>query len=590
MSSITPVLCRSNLSSNFMKRRRLFTNRFALRVLRVIHYCSLPSILIGLVTLCGVSFTQLNSIYSLVTRGSRKVPCIENEACYHRKMKRQETASIIRAHEQWSHNDYNSWQDVPPHLSRFDFPWYVPHRLQLPTLNSSNNRIFLSTIRERSGSGLGHRMATLNLEVTIAIKFKLTYTHRVSSYGYLSNPLNSSQINSLTRPFHHAGAVEQFFGWGVNEIPREAVQNIICPTQRYVADNNCPICDFERTVSKDKLARHSSKETLKVDRVIDIPVDLCSTNHLNPSKLRDSKLSTFLSKNNIPNSVFRFPTILCDRNAALRIESHHQKSFFFHKYWDTHGFREGQSFGPSKWENETFRSYKSRTTTGMRIQPVGGRPTLSRMYENELNVAVHARRGDFFVVGRPMISMTVISTLIKAIDDMIIASEDSIFSGMKLTVSIYSQGQRINSTKVVHDHDISKMEKVFRDVDEQPLTKEDVLRIILQTSENNFRNGVDVKLRTSDDTLLCLHEMISADIFVGSQSGLSENIVATLSRAAFLLLPNSSVIQSERHVKFHPQTGNIEKDDVLKMKSLWTLFASKNRASALNWKQRTLTK
>lgn len=77
-------------------------------------------------------------------------------------------------------------------------------------------------------------MATLNAEVMTALRLGLTYTHRVARYGSLvsldfkRNIGLGREKGSVAGLSPAGGRIEGFFGWGVGEIPREAVQEVAC--------------------------------------------------------------------------------------------------------------------------------------------------------------------------------------------------------------------------------------------------------------------------------------------------------------------------------------------------------------------------
>lgn len=473
---------------------------------------------------------------------------------------------------------------VPKDVSRFDYPWVVPSKVRTLTSHESRNRYMYSPLKSFYINGLGHNMATINGEVWTASVLNLTYTHRIARYMVHSVPLNKAKEKDVEiyRHFLHSGAVEQLFGWGVGEIPRERLQHTICSSSIWrKTDEQCAICNsttmtekkFEGVQKDIQAMSVKSGPTIQVDRVIELPYDMTYAIVSQPTTSQLQKMVSFMEKHPDPNIVFTLPSVSCDKNPYFGHFSKRQRAYFFHKYWKTHGHG-SPVVQMSKYENETFTAYRTRVVNNPTIGLVGRRGVLTRLTADRLNIAVHARRGDFFKSNRPMLSTAMIGHLVRQIVENVIRPSTGVFSRMGISVMIYSEGTALahQSNRSVENHDISNLGKHFVDVDGQILSRHMVREIILNNESHMFEAGLEVSLRVSENTILSIHEMIAADIFIGSDSSLSHRIVGSLSRAAFILLSSYTGEEYLRFIKFDGRTGKIRHSEVTVMKQLWQRF------------------
>lgn len=217
-----------------------------------------------------------------------------------------------------------------------------------------------------------------------------------------------------------------------------------------------------------------------------------------------------------------------------------------------------------------------------RIAGMVGRGGLGRLRGDELTIAVHARRGDFFREGRPMISVRAFARVVRRVVD-VVNGVDGVFARMGVMVNVYSEGGAVNGSV---GHDVGLHSKVFRDADGGVLSRGEVRRVFLDEEVDGlgkvFRNGLRVELRVSEDTVECLHEMIAADVFVGSKSGMSLHVVGSLSRGAMQILPVRSEEESEWRgvVLFDGRSGHVARAEVERMRRYWREFEIWNEDSA----------
>lgn len=466
---------------------------------------------------------------------------------------------------------------VPKSMRRFDYPWRLPKRVRMPTLRESNYRILYTPLRDNSGEGLGHAMATINADFTTALRLNLTYSHRIASYGSLTRPSEGNES------YAHAGAIEQLFGWGVREIPRERVQFSICSDEVMQPGNNiCRICNsstLQKRRREFNLVQSPRKRwALRIEHVINIPARL---SYRYPKSIEgvSNAVTEFIRKNDKAFTVFSMPSEYCMYSPAFSKFSPMSRSFFFHKYWDAHAVKAGgaavRERGAEGMNTESFDAFVKRVAHGTVIQPMGRRKGLARLREDRINVAIHARRGDFFIAGRPMVSTQVFARVVRTVMAKVINERQDGFSRWPVTVRIYSEGGEVKGGGFVAGHDVQKMNDQFVDNDGVHLSQSDVLRMFREDDDglgNVFAGGLDVELRVSENTVLSVHEMVAADVFVGSRSGLSHGTVASLSRAAFCLVPWSDADGEGSIVLFDDDGGDVSDDDLSSMRNLWHAF------------------
>lgn len=129
---------------------------------------------------------------------------------------------------------------VPANTSCFNYPWRLPTRVKLSSLAESKNRMLLSTVPNYVPRvGLGHAMLMINAKVSTAIRMNLTYLHSTSKYDI-------STWYETHYDFHQAAVVEQFFGWGVGEMPREVVKPEYCTFESNNLSLKCLYCNRSR--------------------------------------------------------------------------------------------------------------------------------------------------------------------------------------------------------------------------------------------------------------------------------------------------------------------------------------------------------
>lgn len=450
---------------------------------------------------------------------------------------------------------------VPAETNRFNVPWLLLDRVKTLSLSESRHRILYSPQREVSSDGLGHGLTTLNSELSTALLFNLSYSHRAGKYA------------SLTK--HDRYAIESVFGWGFGEIPREYLQNEMCDIE-YVSHRGwsdhghmCPIC----TSLKGRAA--TAPDSMR--QIVDIPASLtygCIT-----CKARRRPVRDFLGQYRESNTIFQLSTAECD-GSPKSPDFSLSHGFFYWKYWDLHS------------EPTFARRMPKRNVAGQRYAaPVRQRAQVN-LVQHELSIAVHSRRGDFFEAkNRELIPSAV---LVRVIHHAMSIVRDSggKFSQMPVAVYVYSEGQRTNHTVgTVHDIEIQNSDYVDHDGSVHDAGWWQRLMVpfkkpgrgnkthAFQERDEMFPFGVRTEMRVATDLVQSIHEMASADILIGSASDLSQFAVRVVSRGGLQLLPQYlGAVPGLGGFRFDSKTGDISKRKL--MLATWQLYMSANEASA----------
>lgn len=486
---------------------------------------------------------------------------------------------------------------VPRGSCRFDVPWRSPRRPNLPSLQESQGRLLYSGVREAVSDGLGHGMATTNADVSTALRLGVTYTHRVAKYGSLvgqsfSNELLSRNITendektTIAGLSNETGRIEGFFGWGVGEVPREAVQDAACDFRDGIRSiSDCKLCTETDLRRVKKARRKDELPGLRIDRIVEVPMALSYQFPHTATRAVNDSLEAFLKKHNKPYTAFHMPHELCAKSPAYSKFFPSSRSFFFHKYWDAHGRYPPHDPRVGLRVISSMRLYRQSWATTLRIPGVPQRGQLWRLQENELTIAIHARRGDFFKVGRPMVPTASFARVVRKVVAEI-ATHNKTFARMPIAVNIYSEGRPKKGFGEGVGHNIRYLTTDYQDADGKILDVPAVKRIFrdnkLDDLGNVFRNGLRVALRISEDTVLCLHEMVAADIFVGSMSGMSLHLVSSLSRGAMQILPTrmENPLDSHGYVRFDAKTGKMSPSELTLVRTYWNEFSAANEDSA----------
>lgn len=394
---------------------------------------------------------------------------------------------------------------VPESCNRLQTPWIERSRVKLLSPGESNFRYLYSPVRKGSSDGIGHSMGVVNLDLNLAIRFNLTYTHRVADYS------------SLTK--HDKTAVEHFFGWGDGEIPRAFIQKEGCislnqswPSTTKLYD--CFQCDTVR-----------SSGALRIKHLVNIPSNLSSRCPLRATCSEDT--TDFLLRHPHPNTIFQVPQPTC---AAPSTDGSliHTKNFFYHKYWNRHG---------------TILWSESKRKPSLKV----------RYSESELNIAIHVRRGDFLhPETRRTDDLIHDETFAVALQNVLVGFRQvgGLFSKLPIAVHIYSEGKLMRQ-QVPSTHDTDEQDKMYYDSEGHPRNASWWEHLILNRGHlkgRQYAASVKNRLRfihhISEDTLLSAHEMIAADVFIGSKSAMSLHLVWSIAKG-IVIVPRSGTFGTE---------------------------------------------
>lgn len=403
---------------------------------------------------------------------------------------------------------YATYVPVPERANRYDTPWRLAHRVAFVTLQEARYRILYSALREVGGEGLGHHMRTVAADVGTALRLGVAYSHHKPSHGSLSR--------------RDSNAVDRLFNLANGHVTRNMIRDGVCNIDNKVRLNKsaCPVCISVRPGN-----------ALGMSQVVTVPRELSYgwTSEDEFSKEGRRKIETFLQNesNCKSHSILQMPPGDCERHLAVLFVAPKVSAYFFHRYWDAHGSVEHSSrFGHNSVNFE------------------GRRPAVN-FVESELTFVVHARRGDFFKYGRPRVSTLVYGKVIRNFMD-IVHKVGGPFANMPVAVHLYSEGKLKNGEKDESGHDMSRRTKEYQDADGAVLDGDMVKSLIYE--ESVFPHGLRLEMKMSMDTIQTIHEMVSADVFIGSESSLSSVVVQSLTRAGIVLLPIARrTFEAERH-------------------------------------------
>lgn len=235
-----------------------------------------------------------------------------------------------------------------------------------------------------------------------------------------------------------------------------------------------------------------------------------------------------MKRHNQSNTAFLLPPTLCPGNRFQWMQQMEDRSYFFHKYWEAHGSH-AINIDSQQYVAESFNQYVLRVTAEKYLQPAGRRPQLDFLRHDMINVAVHARRGDF-VGRRIMVSVQSFIVAIRQIFKHVIY-ETGLLSDTPVRILFYSEG-RFLSKNSYGMHDISRMTKEFVDSDQTIVNRSKVTEQLLHYDDQlgkMFSSGLEVVFRISENTIQSVHEMVAADIFIGSASSFSIYLIGSLS-------------------------------------------------------------
>lgn len=298
---------------------------------------------------------------------------------------------------------------------------------------------------------------------------------------------------------------------------------------------------------------------------MEVPIEISYEFPVRRSSVFNESLASVLRQHDEPYTVFHMPHKVCGSSPTYTWFGAESRSFFFHKYWDAHAQYPGKKAKAyeSSAKELSGRMYRE-SWRRLRIPWVPPRGVLHRLKEEEMTIAVHVRRGDFFKDKRPMVPMRAFAKVVRRVVAEV-RQNNGTFARMRIGIHIFSEGMPKEGWSV--GHDIKRHTSMFHDADGTVLTRCAVRRMLEDRKDglgNIFENGMRVELRVSEDTVRSLHEMIASDVFIGSLSRMNHHLVGSLSRAGIQLFPKRVVPKSEwfGHITYDGVTGEISEGEM----------------------------
>ncbi len=467
----------------------------------------------------------------------------------------------VRTYAQPRHFDGYRWGRVcsqrarERYLARFDRPGRPLglHKAP-PSLQEARGRQLVSHIPREVGDGLGHRMCIMNYELHLALQLGVAYSHRVSTYGSITT--------------NDPGAVERLFGWGAHEQTRDEVINGACARTQVVNDT----CEIPaQSVVCDTLRSRLDGGTF--DTAVYVPHELaeCYLNRTEGKAGIDTRcfalVRRFVTAFPEKNTLFITRPRLCFRD-YLYTNFTYTAGWFHDKYWSAH-----ESDGASKSVAEISLPKPTNTTTDVdgaeRLveddEQLGSKARRLTLDARRVNIALHVRRGDFFnYTARVLIPDATYADMAARV---IVALHEMHDANVPVTVHVFSEGVPRKRTRVKDNHDVASMDRVYADENGMRKPPQHWSTLIRRhprlaagygVGRGYARADVNVVMHIATDTVQALHDMLAADFFVGSISGLSVQVVRYLARGVVMLpIAKSELMDDELTLSFDYQRNGI---------------------------------
>lgn len=335
----------------------------------------------------------------------------------------------------------------------------------------------------------------------MSILLRLSYSHRISTYGSLSTTDRT--------------AVDSLFGWSKNELSRDQLLATACLKTTFVNDT-CEIPATHVLCERVKLRKKGGM----FDQTVMIPAYisdcLIQANNKAANTNNDqqcaSLFSTFLSAYSEPNTLFQLRPTRCFRE-YLYTNFSRTRDWFANKFWQ--------------------RDVSASNVDGLNAK--------------RIQVAMHVRRGDFFnYTNRVLIGdgtfVDVAGRLSEALDDIIGTT-------VPITIHMFSEGVSLQGERVKDNHDTSKMAAVYVDENGHIIRDESYWTQLFRTHTRwKRRQHVEVKTHIASDTIEAVKLMVRSDFFIGSISGLSVQVIRHIGRGLMLLPVHETEVGEEEHI------------------------------------------
>lgn len=393
--------------------------------------------------------------------------------------------------------------------SRFNQPWPRLSKDPFPSLSQSRHRLFYSPMWRYGNDGIGHGFASKNAEVVLARMLGVSYVHRRPHFGHLTNTNETENF------------MEDFFGWGKSEIPRKEFFKEFCEKDEPENIRTCAPCG--------KLKKNY--------KLVQIPRDISVA--FNTAENR-AKIAQFAAQHNDSHTIFEMHGSLCQKKVSVSDFAHSEKWFRF-KYWDRH-FVSARSI--AKQALNLYGLDRPSRKKSLRAGSAALQNIPLRFKDSELTIAVHVRRGDFFVAkNRRMLNSSLYAQIISTVQD-VVEEAGGKFAKLPVAVYIYSEGRPKARKK---NGELNFEQRHPNDLTSEYIDENQIVRdakwwqqlISSKTPQQKDRpksrwsancTVPRVEMRISQPTIQTIHQMIRADVFIGSVSGLSTHVVRNLAR------------------------------------------------------------
>lgn len=290
-----------------------------------------------------------------------------------------------------------------------------------------------------------------------------------------------------------------------------------------------------------------------------------------------------LSRYNEPHTIFQVGEERCG-SYPIHVDFSLSRPWFYWKYWNKHTILPNNIAGQKRALFGDFRTAAERANVSYEPSSASLQVNPLEFRDKELTIAVHVRRGDFFQASnRKMIRDSAYVQIIRTVQD-IVEEAGGPFARMPVAVYIYSEGK----PKEGHQHTThirSKLTREYQDISgtvrdgkwwQDLLSKQHPQHEGRPPSRRGKVLRIPrVELRISRPTVETLHQMMRADVFIGSASGLSTYLVRALARGVQLYpgMPEKTVEAFCCSTGTNWDTGTFDRDRFL---AQWKKYSEAN--------------
>lgn len=370
--------------------------------------------------------------------------------------------------------------------------------ISAPSLQESRNRAYISVLPVLASDGMGNGFTTVNFEFLLARLLNVTYIHRVARYGSLSTESDLLAIERLFGWDRHPYIRKNFLQTVCAEIEMQHAPNCGRPNQKSASvQSTYPVCK--------KLRRKASFK-----HIVNIPRTLSACLIGKMTSNCTEEITKFSREHSKEQTLFQMIPDQCG-NVYRNPDFRRTGVWFRNMYWNRH-------------------MKSTALTGGKNVTRV-----INGFREDTLQIAVHIRRGDFFLSKqRVLIGDEVYADVIAAVTRV---ARKMFGETVGIRAIIHSEGVPSDGTRIGHKHNMSVMESIY--VDENQVKHGDGLEHWKKMMRRRGVGHVKISMQVGTDTIGAIHAMSCADVFIGSMSSMSRTLVGELARGV-VLLPSMS--------------------------------------------------